>query len=333
MEQNKKIIKINYCGFWDSFDPNFNLLNSVLKERYNIIISDNPDFVFCSPLGKPLEYMKYDCVRILYSGEPLSPDFNIFDYAMAFDFIEFGDRYLRYPLSIWRNIGECHFREPLSEEDAVKLLQKKKFFCNFIQGHRSDSGLREQLFNTLNEYKRVESAGTFMNNQVDNKTVFGESKIQLLKECKFSICSESLEYPGFTTEKISHGFECCSIPIYLGDPLISKVYNNKAFINCSDYNNDLNAVLERVKEIDNDDKLYIEILCEPITQDPDFCHKQYEKLCDFLYNIFDQEPEKAFRRIRHYCAAQYEGYAKEYAKWNSSFSYRFYKKFLYKKNK
>ena len=129
MEQNKKIIKINYCGFWDIFDPNFNLLNSVLKERYNIIISDNPDFVFCSPLGKPLEYMKYDCVRILYSGEPLSPDFNIFDYAMAFDFIEFGDRYLRYPLSIWRNIGECHFREPLSEEDAVKLLQKKKFFC------------------------------------------------------------------------------------------------------------------------------------------------------------------------------------------------------------
>lgn len=306
------------------------MFNSVLKERYNIVISDNPDFVFCSPLGNPLEYMKYDCVRILYSAEPLSPDFTIFDYAITFDDIKFGDRYLRYPFFIWRNKGECHFRETLSEEQAISVLKQKKYFCNFIQGHKSDSGLREKLFNALNEYKRVESAGTYLNNQVNNCTVRGETKFQLLKDSKFSICSESMEYPGFTTEKIVHGFECFSIPIYLGDPQIDKVFNTKAFVNCSDYKNDFKAVVERVIEIDNNDSLFIKTLCEPITVDPNFCHNQFIKLCSFLYNIFDQDPEKAYRRIRHYCAERYENYAKEYSQWSSTLSYRLFKKFKYK---
>lgn len=324
----KKTIKINYCGFWDDFDPHFNLIDTILKERYNIEISDNPDFVFCSPLENPYPYdfMKYDCVRILYSGEPFSPDFNIFDYAISYDYIDFGDRYLRYPLSIWRNTGECVFRRPLSESEARTKLLQKKYFCNFIQGHRSESGQREELFEILNNYKRVESAGTFMNNQPNGNTVRAETKFKLLQESKFSICSESMIYPGFTSEKLSHGFCNFSIPIYLGDPLVGNVFNTKAFINCSDYENDFNSILERVKELDSDDNLYIETLCQPITNDNDFCHNQFEKLKAFLYNICDQEPKDAFRRVRYYGAGNYENHLKEYSKWVQTIDYRIYKK-------
>ena len=318
----KKTIKINYCGFWDDFDPRFNCIDSVLKERYHIEISDHPDFVFCSPLGDPYDYMKYDCVRILYSGEPFSPDFNIFDYAMSYDHIDFGDRYLRYPLSLWRNVGECAFRPALTEEQAYEKLAQKKFFCNFIQGHPSESGRREALFRALQDYKRVESAGSFMNNQPDGHTVRGETKFRLIADCKFSICAESLEYPGFTSEKLTHGFAYCSIPIYIGDPLVGRVFNPRAFVNCADYRFDLTAIVDRVREIDETDDLYIEMLCQPITNDPDYCHTQFENLKSFLYHIFDQSPADAFRRVRYYCAGRYERYAKEYAEWVKSPEYR-----------
>lgn len=178
----KKTIKINYCGFWDNFDLHFNCIDSVLKERYDIEISEHPDFVFCSPLGKPWDYMKYDCVRILYTGEPLAPDFTTFDYAIGYDHIDFGDRYLRYPLSIWRNRGECQFRKPLTEKEAWDHLKSKKIFCNFIQGHPSISGQRERLFEELNIYKKVLSAGTFMNNQTEGMPVRGESKFDLIRK-------------------------------------------------------------------------------------------------------------------------------------------------------
>lgn len=136
-----------------------------------------------------------------------------------------------------------------------------------------------------------------------------------------------MEYPGFTSEKLSHGFEFYSVPIYLGDPLVGKIYNSKAFVNCADFNNDFSAVVERVREIDENDNLYIDMLCQPITHDPDFCHHQFEKLQSFLYNICDQAPDKAYRRPRYYCAGRYEAYEKEYAAWVDSFSYRLYKKY------
>jgi len=44
----KRIIKINFKNFWEGFDPEDNLFTNALKEKYDIFISDKPDFLFCS---------------------------------------------------------------------------------------------------------------------------------------------------------------------------------------------------------------------------------------------------------------------------------------------
>ena len=77
-----KTIKIDYCGFWSSFNKEKNFFTIMLSKHFNVEISDNPDFVICSNRGKPFEYMKYDCPRIMFMGENLSPDFTVFDYVM-----------------------------------------------------------------------------------------------------------------------------------------------------------------------------------------------------------------------------------------------------------
>lgn len=57
-----KTIKINFAGFWKGFDKEKNFITDVLKDRYNIEISDNPDYAFFMPLDAPFVWTKYDCV-------------------------------------------------------------------------------------------------------------------------------------------------------------------------------------------------------------------------------------------------------------------------------
>jgi len=110
----------------------------------------------------------------------------------------------------------------------------------------------------LQKYKKVDSGGKLLNNigyLVDDKVAF-------LRQYKFTIAFENSCYPGYTTEKILHAFIADSIPIYWGNPLISRDFSPKSFINCHDYNS-FDEVIERVIEVDTNNDLYIEYLTEP----------------------------------------------------------------------
>lgn len=93
-----KHIKIKFVDVWGGFgkgnQPN-DFLN-ILKQKYDVEISDNPDYIFYSGFG--YDHLKYDCVRIFFTGECITPNFNECDYAIAFDRLQFSDRYLRVPL-------------------------------------------------------------------------------------------------------------------------------------------------------------------------------------------------------------------------------------------
>ena len=115
---NKPIIKLDFCGFWGSFNKKNNLFYNLLSKHFDVEISDNPDFVICSNRGKPFEYMKYDCVRIMFMGEPISPDFTVFDYVIGFDYIEFGERYFRLPFGLYFDNGNPWNPEKLSYKQA-----------------------------------------------------------------------------------------------------------------------------------------------------------------------------------------------------------------------
>ena len=54
--------------------------------------------------------------------------------------------------------------------------------------------------------------------------------------------------------------------------------------------------------------------CQCPLQHQMFLKDRYEELEKFLVEIFEQEPEKAYRRVRYFGAEQHESYLKEYAK-------------------
>ncbi len=205
--------------------------------------------------------MKYSCPRIMYTGEFLAPDFSAIDYFIGFDYCDFGDRCLRYPLHLWSDNGPLKTRKLFTEDAAYEELKKKTYFCNFIYGHQTKLNQRELLFEKLNEYKTVSSAGKFKNNMPNGKIYNMREKSEIIAASKFTITAESVHYPGFTSEKIEHAFRSYSIPVYWGDPLVQNEFNTAAFINCETLGG-IEKAVEKVIEIDQNDEMYVHMLMQ-----------------------------------------------------------------------
>lgn len=311
-----KTIKIDFCNFWDGFDKQNNLFTNILSKHFQVKISSDPDFVICSNRGDPFEYTKYNCVRIIFMGENISPDYTVFDYAIGFDHMQFGDRYFRLPLVFYRQDAKPWIPEVLTEERAWNILKQKKYFCNFIYGHASSHGMREELFKQLSTYKQVVSPGSYLNNLVPGgkaSRCSWHEKARFVSESKFTIAGDSISYPGFVTEKIMDPFVQHSIPVYFGNPVIDRDFNTDSFVWCRD-KEDIERVLSEVRYLDEHDDAYIDMLLKSPLADAHSVEKIYCELETFLCNIFMQDKANAYRRVRCFAAEQHEQWMLQYYK-------------------
>lgn len=244
-------IKINFTDFWSDFNKKNNIFWNLLAKKYNLIISDEPDILFYSYFGN--RHMDYKCLKIFFQGENVRPNFKECDYAFGFDFLPNNKRNYRLPLYLL-------YDNPLklTQKKNVELIAKEKTkFCAFIVSNKYAKE-RIDFFKKLSQYKKVDSGGRYLNNL--GRTV--EDKIQFIKDYKFTIAFENSSYPGYTTEKIFEPMLVNSIPIYWGNPLVYKDFNPKSFINCHDFKN-MDEVIEKIIEVDNNPELYKQILNEP----------------------------------------------------------------------
>ena len=72
-----------------------------------------------------------------------------------------------------------------------------------------------------------------------------------------------------------------SIPIYWGNPRISKEVDPEAFIDCNEFDNDFEEVIKRVKEIDADKEYYMYMLQKaPLKNDFDSGYQKFKLFLD-----------------------------------------------------
>ena len=278
-------IKIFFEDFWPDFDPTNNFIISVLSKEYEIMIDENPEYLFFSVYG--YNHLKYrNCVKIFYSAENLEPDFNLCDYAIAFQFLNAGDRYLRFPLYLISGYEQLN-KQPL---DIEKALNRK--FCNFVYGNfKWADPIRISFFEKLSKYKKVDSGGILLNNIGTVITV--KTKIDFIKDYKFTIAFENSSLSGYTTEKIVEPMVVNSMPIYWGNPDIHLDFNKQSFVYVNDYAT-IEEAIEEIIRLDNDDEAYIQKLSASWYNGDNY--EQWEtKLLLFLKNIFDQEYHLAKR--------------------------------------
>ena len=215
----KQVLKMRVVDWWEpDNEENFykNYIVNLLSKKYDIEYSDNPDFLIYGPFGH--EHVRYDCVRIFYTGENVRPDYNLTDYAISFDYAVFEDRHIHAPLIFFNNYRSKDLQNTL--KTRLHLAKDKTKFCGFVVSNSSPfTEMRDSFFEALCDYKMVDSGGRHKNNIGGN--IRRDSgvcdKIEWLKSYKFNICFENGSYPGYLTEKLFDAFMAGCVPIYWGD--------------------------------------------------------------------------------------------------------------------
>lgn len=302
-----KKIKVLFDGF--GRDGNFRdreesrVIMELLQKHYDVELTQSPDYIFCNVDSS--QYYKLDGVRIFCTIEAICPDFNLCDYGIGFEYLSYGDRYFRFPNFYYNQ--DITGRMADKHKNITKDLAERDF-CSFVYSNAKAEPVRGELFEVMNSYRRVDSGGKYLNNSVDGQLV--KSKFDFEKTHKFSIACENASHPGYHTEKLAEAFAAKTVPIYWGDPEVCKVFNSKAFINCSDYSS-TEEVLKRVIYLDNNPQEYLAMLREPALLDVSakcgwkFAEEKLEELEKYLVYIFEQPLENAYRRNRGFWGKQY----------------------------
>ena len=199
----KKTIKINFKYFWEGFNSEKNYFIDVLRKNYNVIISDNPDYMFYSIYpevekkrdisGKgdfirkisPRLYVfarqvyirlfnkkvkvktpEGNFVKILYSAENAMPNMDECDWALSTHFEEIVNHpnHIRLPMFIVFDY---------SSQGKINLPYKRKINFNKIKKEKTrfcnfiysqEINERNDFFKELSKYKHIDAPGRCMNN-------------------------------------------------------------------------------------------------------------------------------------------------------------------------
>ena len=289
----KKEIRIKCIGLFNKAN-HINWLKSKLGDEFILeFVEDNPDYLIYNVFNNVDVFNKYNnSIKIAIYTENEMPDFNIGDYIIGHYHIIYLDRYFKYSIFLWTNYKAIN----KMRKDILKKPIRKKFCAAVI----SNCGLaytkfRLNFINKLSKYKKVDMGGNCMNN-IHRKV---KNKIEFLSNYKFSIAMENSDGDGYISEKITHSFLAGTIPIYFGDYLLDEYFNPKSYILIKG-EKDIEKKIEYIKQLDQDDNLYYEILKEKAIIDDNLYKIDDIEIKSYLRHIFRQNKNKAFRRDDNY---------------------------------
>jgi hypothetical protein len=285
-------MKVSFLDYWQapgSFQQENNFFIHLLRKIFEgVTISDPEDADVIFSLGFGVDYTRFkDCIRIQYAGENVRPNLKVFDYSLTYDFDSYNGKNFRFPLWMmhidWFNVGTYDNPEWLIPESYLycknEFTQKPKDkFCSIVYGKQIDSRINA-IKNISNAYKNVDVFGKA--NPYIPLPDGEKHKMDLISDYKFSLCYENTVTPGYHTEKLLHGKVAGNVPIYYGDETVSEDFNINGFINAVNMSD--KELVEKIKEIDSNDKLYNSIINEPI-----FDKKiSLDNISNFFYNILN----------------------------------------------
>jgi hypothetical protein len=281
-----RVRTINFDAVYTPEEVEISMLHEVIREKYNVLYVDKDyDLVINGYLNHIPVPTDPKVIKIHYTSEVYVGDaknhLDTHDLVLGFDFVD-RDNYIRIPFSYIRHGNKMN--HDFDRNKGTCDPKGKKYFTCFLASNSGDwskvfdgAEARNRLFHKLSLYKKVESGGKHLNN-TGGPIPYGQTE-QWLSQCKFTIAYENqLNYPGYVTEKPFQAWFAGSIPLYNAHPEGLVDMNKKAVIYAGDFDSE-DALVEYIKKVDNDDKLYCDIWNERIQPDSD---KDYEVLKDKL---------------------------------------------------
>ena len=280
------------------------LLNK-LKDHFIIQFDSNrPDYLLYNVFGIRHLNPKYkNSIKIAIFTENKIPNLNEVDYAIGHYHINYLDRYFKYNIFFWKNIKLYLFIYFLFKIRNIKDIYISRFkalnspkrikFCAAVISNYKAYSFRIKFIKELSKYKKIDIGSKRKKlNNIGRKII---NKREFLSSYKFSIAMENSEGDGYISEKIVDAFLAGTIPIYYGDYMIDEYINPKTYILIKG-EKDILKKIEYIKEIDNNDELYRNLLKEKVLLDQNIVVDTEKELKEFLYHIFEQDKYKAYRK-------------------------------------
>ncbi|WQW58621.1 fucosyltransferase [Helicobacter pylori] len=297
------------------------ILHFILSQHYTITLHRTPDkpadIVFGNPLGSARKILSYqNAKRVFYTGENEVPNFNLSDYAIGFDELDFNNRYLRMPLYYDRlhhkaeSVNDTtapyklkdnslytlkkpshHFKENHPHLCAVVNNESdplKRGFASFVASN-PNAPKRNAFYDALNAIEPVTGGGAVKNTLGYNV----KNKNEFLSQYKFNLCFENSQGYGYVTEKIIDAYFSHTIPIYWGSPSVAKDFNPKSFVNVHDFK-DFDEAIDYIKYLHTHPNVYLDMLYENPLNEIDgkayfYQDLSFKKILDFFKTILEND--------------------------------------------
>lgn len=300
---NLKIGTENF-GEYYIYTNTFKYFLKKIFSQYNFTLekSNKCDFIISAPFDSVKWNEDFKKPYIYWSGESYLPQIKSTEnnYLEIYTTIENKD-YLYIP----HCLESAHIYKDRIDKNINRQLLLA--YC-----HSNNVPEREQFYNLFIEktsVKLCKAYGTSYGNYNDSYEPINDGHdfqglelINKYKNHKFVMAFENKKKEGYITEKIINAFYSGAIPIYWGSYNIKDFFNEKAFINVSDFKN-FNECIDYILNLT--DKEREEIVNQPIYTNSnlinlindDFNNKNENKLLDkylekihnFFKNIYDLE--------------------------------------------
>jgi hypothetical protein len=259
------------------------------------------DLVIDNHYGPASAIKKERGIKISYTAEATLPNIDDYDLLIGFDYVD-SPKYMRLPYYYLSWGKKIKPGLKMRAENGVCNPNKKYFACFLVSNNMKNSyytklpmdGIiaRNRIFHKLSLYKDVASGGKHLNNINEIIPRERAKVLNWLSQCKFVIAYENQTYKGYITEKPFQAYFAGSIPIYYGDQKALEDINKQALIYAGDFQ-DEDALVEYVKKIDNDDKLYCDIWNQNLitNQNTDW-ELQIAELRKRIYDLLERKLKK-----------------------------------------
>lgn len=284
--QAKTPLTVAFHDFWPEFDKRENVFTEILSHRFAVtVVEDGCDLAIVSVFGT--RHREARARRSLYfTGENRRPPLDAFDMAVSFDRID-DPRHFRLPLYVMhafehmREGATAHFCQPLLPPvPPTREAFAARKFCAFL--YKNPHGTRRNdFFQALHARRPIDSVGWHLNNTGSVVKTGWLPKIRTFAKYRFAFAFENSSHPGYLTEKILDVFQAGAVPLYWGDPDVTRDVVPGSFIDVSRFADDEEAVAA-VLAMDDDYDAYRRCRSvSPFVGAPDFYFDAY-RLAEFI---------------------------------------------------
>lgn len=320
-------ITIAFCDFWPGFNFGTNFIIDALSNTITTLqpsikvigvnyidINYSPDVVIFGPYSNNWKNIPAAIPKVFFTGEnwPVPQDESIKLFLTPLRNED--DKHIRLPT--WMTFIDWFTNSTdlpeKCEDNPIRLpihfattshpipFNKRTNFCGFVVSNPI-CGMRNDTFNTINEYKHVNSGGSLYNNiggQLSIKYPGGGcgdiSKYKFFSNHKFTISFENSQASGYITEKVLHAKMAGCIPLYWGDINTDSDFVPGSIVNLSQFTNPVHVLTVLKKLEDNPEA------CDIISSTPILNEEKKQNALDII--------NKIAKKILHICGVLKEPY-------------------------